>query len=566
MRRVNMILSAAILIATAAEAEFVIIKNDTDKTHINVTENAQYDPVAKTLGGVPVEEISCVRRSISTSLNDVYISGYYPGGKSMAKDGSANYYLAISDCEAAFDEDGMLIPSEPGGVVMMFDIYGADSEDADNAVIPEGDYPLNETLESGTAYSSLTFARYLGYDGEIEYAIAKSGIVSVRHAAEGGYQIKGDIETWEGEKFTVTYDGEIEFDNMGGSSSQDYLMTEDVEETTFTGVTATAYGGDADYHRFGLQMYDTTADTSGGLISDGIVLNVDLFVTAPENDEIVIPEGHYVVTVDYEEIESFEPWTFMAGDVYTLMGYPLQVGTYVQDLRHASDEQVIRYGYINGGTFDVTRDGDKYSFQVDMTTRNGIHITGTYPLGDMDIVDKRPAVPEGDWISTLRDDFTFGWSEDTFGYAHYSETYRDPDWNYYTNVDEFTLTVDDNINRDSFHLNLLVPAGTKSPEGTYTVADTSEGSYEPYTYIPGWLDYAVMRGTWGWERDDPETMETIGQAPATEGTITITKLDSGEYHILFELKDDADPKHTIKADWAGEIHDPQSTWTDTGSE
>lgn len=45
-----------------------------------------------------------------------------------------------------------------------------------------------------------------------------------------------------------------------------------------------------------------------------------------------------------------------------------------------------------------------------------------------------------------------------------------------------------------------------------------------------------------------------GGAPATEDTITIKDAGDGKYTIEFELKDDADPKHTIKALWTGKFN------------
>ena len=69
-----------------------------------------------------------------------------------------------------------------------------------------------------------------------------------------------------------------------------------------------------------------------------------------------------------------------------------------------------------------------------------------------------------------------------------------------------------------------------------------------------------MRGTWAWELFEPDGYYPISEAPATEGDIEIVENEDGTYTISYILKDDADPKHTVRAVWTGEINDPQGTW------
>lgn len=86
-------------------------------------------------------------------------------------------------------------------------------------------------------------------------------------------------------------------------------MTDDVVNTVFKGLTITAHGGDEKYNRYTLQLFDGT--DNNGLISDGVVLNVDLFSTTPTGDDIIIADGTYSASADYEQIKEFEPMTFL---------------------------------------------------------------------------------------------------------------------------------------------------------------------------------------------------------------------------------------------------------------
>lgn len=550
IRKIFTSLFVAAVAVTAVNAQFIVEKNDS--TIVNIDGNLKFENPAQgtwSVSGIDVANIRYIKRAmLPVQLNQQAVAQYYEGIKSTSSDGSANYYFCLSDVPTSYDATGQLQPVEPG-MMMCFDLYGANSADEENAIIPEGTYPITSTLASGTTGVDYTFARVLNSAGEVEYKILQAGNVEVKHI-DAGYQIDCTFTTVEGETFEVHYTGEIVFTNMS-EDAEDTLMNQDVENTTFRECAITAHGGDADYHRFSLQLFDGDV-TEEGVITSGVVLNIDLFATTPEGDEIVIPDGTYTASPDYQEIEDFEPFTFMAGDCYTLMGYPLQVGTYVQDLRTSAEEGFIRHGYANAGTIEFKREGDKYSLKVDLTMRNGIRMTGEYPMGDVNIFDERPEVPEGDWISTLREDKTLAFSDDIYAYAHLYPSYP------VAGVNEMEIVVNDHGTDESFLLDIILPEGVTSPVGTYTLG--SLDNPQPYTYIPGYYNYAVMLGTWAWLQYVDGVNDPVGQAPATDGTIVITENADGTFTINYELKDDADPKHTVKATWTGDILDPRGSW------
>ncbi len=547
-----------ILSFSAANAQFLISTKEGKK--LNVEGNVKFTPSQDswTVEGISVDDIESITRSMPlTQLNKQAYAAYYAGMKTSSLDGSANYYFCLSDVEVEYNAEGQLLPVEPG-MLMMFDMFAPDSEDPDNAILPEGVYPVNLTQKSGSANVQLTFARILDESGEMIYKILDGGSIEVKHTSDGGYDIDGTFITTEGEKFDVNYKGSLEFQNFS-QASDDTLMQQDLLNTTFKGLTITAHGGDQDYHRYTLQLFDGDV-TDDGLITSGVVLNIDLFSNPNSPDEIYIFDGEYKASLDYQWIEQFEPFTFLAGDCYTVLGYPLYVGTYVQDLRTAVADGFIRSGYANQGTIEVKRDGEKYYIKVDLTMRNGVRLTGEYPMGEVILLDARPIEPIGPWNSTLTGDKEMAFSTDTYSYAHMYPGYRDKDFNMYNDVNEFEIVVNDHVTNESFQLNVLVPASATTPEGTFTVADVENSKYDAYTFIPGYYDYSTMRGTWPYELFETGGNYPIAEAPATEGTIEIKKNEDGKYTITYELKDDAEPKNTIRAIWTGEINDPYNTW------
>lgn len=539
--------------ASTASAQFVITR--TDDTKANVSGNLYLERIGDvpTFGGVSVGDVSYITRTQNLKLTKQVKGNYFEGVKSQSSQGAANYYLILTNDELEVDDDQQYIPTTPGSVVVSLDIYAADSQDADNAVLPEGTYLLDETTAAGSADIQTTFVRQLSPVGKLEYKTVKSGSITVVKTVDG-YKIDGTFVSDQGESFTIHYEGGLTFENRS-SSSKDTLMTEDVDNTVFKGLTITAHGGDDKYNRYTLQLFDGT--DNNGIISDGVVLNVDLFSTTPAGEDIIIADGTYKASPDYEDITEFEPMTFLSGDCYTVIGYPLYIGTYLQDMRKSAETGVMLYGYANKGTITMKRDGDKYSVRVDITTRNGVHVTGEYPMGEVKLIDKRPQTVD----NKLNDDKEMVFSNDTYSYAYCTPGYQNANQGeMHDDVREFELVMNDHVTNESFMLDLILPADKTTPEGTYTIADVAADKYAPYTWVPGYyVGYtAVRKGTWAYEHYTADSTEPDIVAPATEGTIKISKVQRVDgvddlYTVEYELKDDSDPKHTVKAYWTGRI-------------
>lgn len=542
------------MLASSASAQFVITKTDDTKTNVDGKLTVETQGEAPTFGGINVNDISYITRKQNLQLTETLKANYFQGIKSQSSVGAANYYLVLTnDPDMEINDEQQFTPTTPGGAVVSLDIYGADSSDPDNAILPDGTYTLNESTAAGTADMQTTFVRQLGFKGVLEYKTVKSGTITVSRSDQGVYTIDGTFVSEQGEQFTVHYVGELTFENKS-SSSKDNLMTDDVVNTVFKGITITAHGGDEKYNRYTLQLFDGT--DNHGLISDGVVLNVDLFSTTPAGDDIIIADGTYTASADYEQLKEFKAMTFLPGACYSIMGYPLYAGTYLQDMRKSAETGTMLYGYANQGTITMKRDGSKYNVKVDLITRNGVHITGEYPMGDVDMIDSRPKAID----DRLHADKEMAFSQDTYSYAYCTPGYQNQNQGEaHPDVNEFELVVNDHVTNESFMLDLILPAGVTTPEGTYTVADVDNDKYAPYTWVPGYHvgATAVRKGTWAYEHYVADSVEPDIKAAATEGTIKITKNQGigGQdfYTIEYELKDDSNPKNTVKATWLGKI-------------
>lgn len=542
------------MLASSASAQFVITKTDDTKTNVDGKLTVETQGEAPTFGGINVNDISYITRKQNLQLTETLKANYFQGIKSQSSVGAANYYLVLTnDPDMEINDEQQFTPTTPGGAVVSLDIYGTDSSDPDNAILPDGTYTLNESTAAGTADMQTTFVRQLGFKGVLEYKTVKSGTITVSRSDQGVYTIDGTFVSEQGEQFTVHYVGELTFENKS-SSSKDNLMTDDVVNTVFKGITIIAHGGDEKYNRYTLQLFDGT--DNHGLIADGVVLNVDLFSTTPAGDDIIIADGTYTASADYEQIKEFKAMTFLPGACYSIMGYPLYAGTYLQDMRKSAETGTMLYGYANQGTITMKRDGSKYNVKVDLITRNGVHITGEYPMGDVDMIDSRPKAID----DRLHADKEMAFSTDTYSYAYCTPGYQNQNkGEAHPDVNEFELVVNDHVTNESFMLDLILPAGVTTPEGTYTVADVDNDKYAPYTWVPGYHvgATAVRKGTWAYEHYVADSVEPDIKAAATEGTIKITKNQGigGQdfYTIEYELKDDSNPKNTIKATWLGKI-------------
>lgn len=458
----------------------------------------------------------------------------YQGG--TGSDGSANYYIGLSNVPFEIDDQGEQVPTEPG-IILYLDLYGQASQDASAARLPEGTYTLKSGATTGTANPDYTWAREKKQDGTIAYRKPVEGEITVLHTQKG-YLIEGTfVVGTEEENFAFTYEGELAFVDRTDPSGGAPVIREPVN-VTFTSASATwEYTGD-ESDRYTIRLQEGTVE--GGYLAHGHQLTIDL-LSKPlsSKEEMVLAEGVYSPSNDY-----VSPMTFTQGSTFNLMGYVYYYGTYLQQVESLEETPLI--GFAQEGTIEVKRSGSQYEFIVDVTTPEGVSIKGTYPMGDVNFIDNAPEKPAGDWLSILHEDKTVLFNPDDASECRVW-TYT----SYFEGATEFEILVDNNTTDEAFQLDVLAAEGATSIAGTYTTPKDPDNP-QAGEFIPGYQEFVVKRGTWPYLYYDFSASQYIG-APATEGTIEITELEDGKVEIQYEMKDDADPKNTIRSVWSGTI-------------
>lgn len=458
----------------------------------------------------------------------------YQGG--TGSDGSANYYIGLSNVPFEIDDQGEQVPTEPG-IILYLDLYGQASQDASAARLPEGTHTLKSGATTGTANPDYTWAREKKQDGTIAYRKPVEGEITVLHTQKR-YLIEGTfVVGTEEENFAFTYEGELAFVDRTDPSGGAPVIREPVN-VTFTSASATwEYTGD-ESDRYTIRLQEGTVE--GGYLAHGHQLTIDL-LSKPlsSKEEMVLAEGVYSPSNEY-----VSPMTFTQGSTFNLMGYVYYYGTYLQQVESLEETPLI--GFAQEGTIEVKRSGSQYEFIVDVTTPEGVSIKGTYPMGDVNFIDNAPEKPAGDWLSILHEDKTVLFNPDDASECRVW-TYT----SYFEGATEFEILVDNNTTDEAFQLDVLAAEGATSIAGTYTTPKDPDNP-QAGEFIPGYQEFAVKRGTWPYLYYDFSASQYIG-APATEGTIEITELEDGKVEIQYEMKDDADPKNTIRSVWSGTI-------------
>lgn len=458
----------------------------------------------------------------------------YQGG--TGSDGSANYYIGLSNVPFEIDDQGEQVPTEPG-IILYLDLYGQASQDASAARLPEGTHTLKSGATTGTANPDYTWAREKKQDGTIAYRKPVEGEITVLHTQKR-YLIEGTfVVGTEEENFAFTYEGELAFVDRTDPSGDAPVIREPVN-VSFTSASATwEYTGD-ESDRYTIRLQEGTVE--GGYLAHGHQLTIDL-LSKPlsSKEEMVLAEGVYSPSNDY-----VSPMTFTQGSTFNLMGYVYYYGTYLQQVESLEETPLI--GFAQEGTIEVKRSGSQYEFIVDVTTPEGVSTKGTYPMGDVNFIDNAPEKPAGDWLSILHEDKTVLFNPDDASECRVW-TYT----SYFEGATEFEILVDNNTTDEAFQLDVLAAEGATSIAGTYTTPKDPDNP-QAGEFIPGYQEFAVKRGTWPYLYYDFSASQYIG-APATEGTIEITELEDGKVEIQYEMKDDADPKNTIRSVWSGTI-------------
>lgn len=323
----------------------------------------------------------------------------YQGG--TGSDGSANYYIGLSNVPFEIDDQGEQVPTEPG-IILYLDLYGQASQDASAARLPEGTYTLKSGATTGTANPDYTWAREKKQDGTIAYRKPVEGEITVLHTQKR-YLIEGTfVVGTEEENFAFTYEGELAFVDRTDPSGGAPVIREPVN-VTFTSASATwEYTGD-ESDRYTIRLQEDTIEVK----RSGSQYEFIVDVTTPEGVSI---KGTYPMgDVNFIDNAPEKP----AGDWLSILHEDKTVLFNPDD---ASECRVWTYtSYFEGATeFEILVDNNTTdeAFQLDVLAAEGAtSIAGTYTT------PKDPDNPQaGEFIPGYQE---FAVKRGTWSYLYY---------------------------------------------------------------------------------------------------------------------------------------------------
>lgn len=455
-------------------------------------------------------------------LNATLQSGTYYGD--MFGIGACNWMLYLSDKPVT---SGYV---EAGGTMYQFDIYGPAPDDSGNPVLPTGEYTLGEygSTEAFTISPGYTLGQKVSEDGvslEME-ARFTDGTLTV--TAEGdGFTIVADMVDEEGKTHHIKYTGSLDFENMGGEST-DYDVIKNDLNITATSASASYSSHEGDVMYTTLQFTDMAVN-AGYVTPPGTMFQLNVYMPFEETGRIAA--GTYDVS---SEETAF---TIVPGYMWDMYGMLLPMGSYAQ---YFYDEENLAYGFITSGTMTVSENGsDNITISCTLKTAEGYSLECTF-TGAL----KVSGMPGP--FSTLTGDYTLDLSNAVGSADYYGDYFGTGGGNW-----DISLTPSDGVTGDGMNIELVCEgldfeAGI--PSGTYKASASDIPA--PGEYLVGTKSGTSLGGTLYMSGYNAEGYVTEF-APATEGDLVIVNNGDGTYQITFSFLDDLG--HTWDGTWSGSI-------------
>lgn len=478
---------------------------------------------------------------------------------------SDNYYMGLytGNIELYTSEEGSIwIPSDADSRLLYLDLYAASGSSIDGIKLPAGTYTVADNTDGSSVYAKYTYGIwYFGKD--VDYADVTSGTVKVEYT-DVAYRITAEFEMVRSSdktsagKLKFRYEGALDFADHSLPDSEDLFppLTDPVN-TTFSGADIhylgiPAYTSPVDVYV--LDLYDDTTPLPGGVLDEGNVLRLELYTEHqgyfPGEKRLKMPAGTYTMTDGY--VPMFVG--IGSGNIWD-SGYGFfPYGSYIRHMDDKSDK--VFFGFIGEtGSVKVETDGNTtYTITVNLTTREGVSVKGTY-TGSVTISNEAQE-PERQQQSRIYEDKVLNLAKTTSADVDFGGTSQNAATNFYH------IFAQDPTSRQGFQLELLTPVTEKmgSIAGTYKPSEVLLPSkMVPYTYIPGDIKLvpggAAMVGTWGYYEENAAGKATAF-APAIAGNIVVTESagPAGKtlYTINYVLTDDnLETPHTMTAKFEG---------------
>lgn len=226
----------------------------------------------------------------------------------------------------------------PGSACFVLDMYSAPGS---NGVLPAGEYVLDDSMDPGVFNASNS--AFTIYDEEEPVAVTfTDGTISV--STDGvNYTVDINVTGDDGESYHAVYNGPLDFGGGEPGAGYDYVLTESMYEF----IEGYGYGGEDNYY---LLLSDMPLE-DGGIPSYGsTTYALDFYVEAGSTSGYELPEGTYPLGA---------PYATEAGTIGADYTYFYQFTDVETEL------------YFTEGSVDVSRDGDIYTIEGNLTDTEG---------------------------------------------------------------------------------------------------------------------------------------------------------------------------------------------------
>ena len=447
------------------------------------------------------------------------------------------------------------MPAAEGEQVLTLGFCAEPSDDGLNVVLPDGTYGKGGATASGTWIPEISSIFVYTGEGQlgVEALPLSAGTVTVSHEGND-YTIVADIVSGDTE-LSYRYVGPVLFTSTGDDSGKWFDTPQDIvfEKADLRYYANWNYPHSDDTL---LELYagdvTITSDNNYQLNSGyGLYLPTYIFKIA-EGGAISLPEGEYRVTEEETDALSAIPMTMEFGRMVfmEIWNEELPVGCYLTHID--PDTGMETMGAIVDGRMTVTASGADTRIEVDLITREGVSVKGTFS-GNLDIQNRcdnsrAPKRP----FTDLESDYKVNFPEDAYAVAYYMGEILYPDlgcWLLYVGPagmeDEKGDPVGDFVQME--FLSELQNGTPTLPEGEYTI------SLEPraLSVFPGMLSWGETP-VYGWYANLTSGAVNDTFAPFAAGTMTVAAQGDG-YEISFAFEDDAETPHAITGVWNGPV-------------
>lgn len=438
---------------------------------------------------------------------------------------NGTYSLIIGTDEP--DGDGM--PAAMGDMQIGLIMHAPLSQEAQNAVLPEGYYRVENTNApfSVSPIRSLVWVRYSAEENGVTTGYIIDGTVDVRHEGEN-YDLRTEIDLVDGSHLDISYYGKIKF-TVTASGSVDFESDQDVTFTEGQGrIWANWFAPFCDDGS--LQFFTGTFDNNNKQ-TEGYSLVVPYYM--PKSDthtptwKPVMADGTY--KVDRREIvtsQTYLPFTLQQGTRISVFGETVVSGAYITYL--APDGR-ISLAIINGGTMTVSDNGTKFEF--DFTTVEGIKVTGTYD-GAPYIVNMIDNSNKPEFQDNLTGDYELNKFPGNTAIVDYNLGDYIIEG---VNSHVVMFTEPEMKTGDYIMLELLSDSEEELKDGVYKI----DNSLTDFSGIKGVVTFqGGMEFSWYGDLDstDDEGYQTR-LAPISGGTVTVSTTEDGQRKFDFDLRD-----------------------------